>query len=536
MSIGCREVVVQLFKEETLFIFICLGVALLMFYVCKLNTWTHMEIITKRSFRKMTVDDVMSSIWGELPISARFTSLQNSSSAVHSTARLENPRDQYCVGDTLNVLVEMRDYEGCPKKQGGDFILARIHTPNLQASSSGYVTDLLNGSYRVSFTLFWPGAVRVSLRLIHPSEGVHLLGKISSHNYGKINYTGTFINGSKREESQCGIRLDTDKALCEYRKKEDGEYYACIKPQTLPCSSLQTMSSTNIQPQITVNETELLAQKNTGTQIKMNFTAVKVIGCFVGAHRQTEKCEAGMKSPFPSGYFFTNRWSSPICNFISECDIDRCLKGKRLLLFGDSTVRQWIEYLEKKVSDLKFVPPVDEYSLMLAVDNVRNITVQWKMHAYPFVTAHNVLVNKCMPISRELDRVPAGEGRSDVVVVIGVGQHFRPFPLEIFIQRLINIRQAILRLQARSPRALVVIKLENTRELSSTMTHLSDWLGHIQNLAQRKVFGDLRVALVDAWEMSIAADTFATHPNNIVVASEIAVALSHICHYGGLKL
>ncbi|KAG9340121.1 hypothetical protein JZ751_022047 [Albula glossodonta] len=330
----------------------------------------------------MTVDDIMSSIWGELPISAKFTSLQNSSSAQHSTARLENPRDQYCVGETLNVMVEMRDYEGRPKKQGGDFILARIHSSNLQASSSGYVTDLLNGSYRVSFTLFWPGDLR----------GVHLLGKISSHNNGKINYTGTFIDGNKTEESQCGIRLDTDKALCEYRKKEDGEYYACIKPQTLPCSSLQTMSSKNIQSQITVNETELLAQ------------------------------------------------------------------------------------------------------------------------------------------------VPAGEGRSDVVVVIGVGQHFRPFPLEIFIQRLINIRQAILRLQARSPRALVVIKLENTRELSSTMTHLSDWFGHVQNLAQRKVFGDLRVALVDAWEMSIAADAFATHPNNIVVAREIAVALSHICHYGGLKL
>ncbi|KAJ8395021.1 hypothetical protein AAFF_G00039720 [Aldrovandia affinis] len=426
----------------------------------------------------MTVDNIILSIWEDLPTVTNFTSLQKCSAARRSVARLEHPKAQHCVGDTLDVQVEMRDYEGSPKAQGGDFILARIHSPKLHASASGDVTDLLNGSYHVRFRLFWPGNVSVSVLLIHSSEAVNILRRISKQNYGKIVYRGTFANGSKVEESVCGLRLKKDKALCEYRKKEDGEYYACVRPQTLPCSSLLTMRSHNAPTNyLTQNEIQLLVR------------------------------------------------------FLSADVINRCLQGKRLYLLGDSTLRQWIDYLQKKLKDLKYVPPIDNQSSVLAVDPRRNITVQWRKHSHPFVSSHIINVNKCVYISRELDRIEVGEGRSDVVVVIGVGLHFRPFPLEVFIQRLINMRQAIVRLQARSPQALVIIKLENTKELNSNDPVLSNWYGYVQNLAQRKVFGDLKVALVDAWDFTVAANTFATHPNHIVVSNEIAVALSHICHY-----
>ena len=176
------------------------------------------------------------------------------------------------------------------------------------------------------------------------------------------------------------------------------------------------------------------------------------------------------------------------------------------------------------VSGLKYVKPYDTHYSALAVDPERNITVQWRMHGHPFVTTYNMVKDECRHISREVDQVAVGD-----VVVIGVGQHFRPFPLEIFIQRMINMRKAILRLQERSPQTLVIIKLENTRELNSVMTHLSDWFGYVQNRVQREVFRDLKVVLVDAWDMTTAANTFATHPNDIVVFNEIALALSYLC-------
>ncbi|KAJ8334720.1 hypothetical protein SKAU_G00403590 [Synaphobranchus kaupii] len=133
-------------------------------------------------------------------------------------------------------------------------------------------------------------------------------------------------------------------------------------------------------------------------------------------------------------------------------------------------------------------------------------------------------------IPEVLDSIADGGGQEDVIVVIGIGQHFRPYPPEVFIRRLRNVRQAILRLSARSPQTRVVIKLENNREVKTPLMIYSDWYGYMQNLAQRKVFEDMEVALVDAWDMTVAANNFALHPNEVVVSNELAVALSFFCH------
>ncbi|XP_064201914.1 NXPE family member 2-like isoform X1 [Anguilla rostrata] len=500
-------------------------------YFCRTYNWMSLMDPAKNQFREMSVDDIMRSVWDDLPSDGNFSSIESSSSGQHSVVNLEQPGAQYCVGDSLIVLVNMKDHRGNPKVHGGDFILARIHSPNLQASASGEVTDLLDGSYRVRFRLFWPGDVLVSVLLMHSSEAVGILRRISAHNYDKIIYTGTFYSGNKTEQSQCGIRLKTDKPLCEYRKKEDAEYYACVRPKTLPCSTLRTMRSRNGPiSNMTRDERLLLGRKYTGIKMKGSFGPVKVISCPAGTHRPTEKCVAGfgMTSPSPSGYFFKNRWSSTSCqtgNFFSADAISRCLKGRNLKLMGDSTVRQWQETLIRVLKGLKYVKPYNTHYSVLAADPQRNITVQWKMHGHPFVTGYNVVKDAVGYVSREADRVEVSD-----VVVIGVGQHFRPFPLEIFVQRLINMRKAILRLHERSPQTLVVIKLENTREFRSEMTHMSDWFGLVQNLAQRKVFRDLKVVLVDAWDMTTAANTFAIHPNSMIVSNEIALALSHLCH------
>ncbi|KAJ8334719.1 hypothetical protein SKAU_G00403580 [Synaphobranchus kaupii] len=448
----------------------------------------------KTPHKQMTVDEVLFSLsWA--PSTSNYTSFKNSSSAQHSVVRLEQPRAQYCVGDTLNVLVEMRNYTGHPKAYGGDFILARIHSPKLQACASGDVTDFLNGSYHVRFHLFWPGEVQVTVRLMHSSETIKILQRDWMKNYWKGMHMGTFISGKKTERSQCGLRLSSDRALCEYRKKEDGEYYACYRPQTLPCNALTIMTSTRYQlPHLTKEEAQLVIKKNAGREIKNSFNPVAVVGCTDPTHRPTEKCVAGMKSPFPGGYFYSNRWSSSFCQigpFLSEVSITRCLKGKTLYLLGDSTVRQWIEHLERKLK---------------------------------------VNINGSVTISEFLHNIAVGGGQDDAIVVIGIGQHFRSYPPEVFIRRLQNIRRAILRLHARSPQTHVVIKLENNRNLMSGVMMFSDWYGYMQNMAQRKVFEGMKVALVDAWDMTVATDSFVLHPNEDIVSNELAVALSSFCH------
>ncbi|XP_062311822.1 NXPE family member 4-like [Osmerus eperlanus] len=420
----------------------------------------------------MTVDEVILSLaWA--PSTSNFISFNNSSSAEHSLVRLEQPRAHYCVGDTLNVLVEMRNYAGHPKAYGGDFILARIYSPNLKAGASGDVTDFFNGSYRVRFRLFWPGEVQVSVRLIHSSESVKILQRDWMHDYSKATHMGTFISGGKKETSKCALRLSSDRPLCEYRKKEDGDYYACYRPKTLPCNSLTTTKSyVSPGPSLTKEEAQLLA---------------------------------------------------------NEDAITKCLKGKTLYILGDSTARQWIEYLGSKLKGLKLIKNGAESSVAFDADS--NITVRWVRHYHPWGSSRPVTIKGTVTIPEVLDSIAVDGGMEDVQVVIGIGQHFRLYPPELFIRRLQNIRRAILRLLARSPKASVVIKLENIRELNSMMTHLySNWYGYMQNQAQRKVFEDMKVAIVDAWDMTVAANSFAVHPNAVIVSNELAVALSFFCH------
>ncbi|KAL8173522.1 UNVERIFIED_CONTAM: hypothetical protein K2H54_004842 [Gekko kuhli] len=85
---------------------------------------------------------------------------------------------------------------------------------------------------------------------------------------------------------------------------------------------------------------------------------------------------------------------------------------------------------------------------LYAVDMDRNIQIQWKKHGHPIITVYEYSVKDHRYVPWDLDQVA---GDRDMTVVISLGQHFRPFPLELFLQRMLNVRAAIQRLLQRSP-------------------------------------------------------------------------------------
>ena len=132
-----------------------------------------------------------------------FSSLSCTTSAVHSRATLLSPRDAYCRGDRLDVLLEARDHLGRRKGYGRDFLRARVFSPALKAGASGKVTDFNNGTYLVSFTLFWEGRVSLSVLLIHPSEGVLALWRARNQGYDRVTFTGQLANGTSQVNTDC---------------------------------------------------------------------------------------------------------------------------------------------------------------------------------------------------------------------------------------------------------------------------------------------------------------------------------------------
>ncbi|KAF7468105.1 Hypothetical predicted protein [Marmota monax] len=120
-----------------------------------------------------------------------------------------------------------------------------MFSPALKAGASGKVTDFNNGTYLVSFTLFWEGQVSLSLLLIHPSEGVSALWRARNQGYDKIMFKGKFVNGTSQVFTECGLTLNSSSELCTYLYGRDQEAFYCMKPQHMPCEALTHVTTMN---------------------------------------------------------------------------------------------------------------------------------------------------------------------------------------------------------------------------------------------------------------------------------------------------
>ncbi len=105
--------------------------------------------------------------WPETPVLPSPFSLEQTSDPAHSTFTILPGRGggQWHVGDQLEVMIKMYDFQGRPKKSGGDVLLARLHNQKLGAGVAGQVVDHLNGSYSAVFSLLWEGSAQIQVML-----------------------------------------------------------------------------------------------------------------------------------------------------------------------------------------------------------------------------------------------------------------------------------------------------------------------------------------------------------------------------------
>ncbi|XP_028720673.1 NXPE family member 1 [Peromyscus leucopus] len=479
--------------------------------------------------KELRVREILSKLDGQIP-PRPFTHLNTTTSATHSTATILNPRVKYCKGDQLDILVEARDYLRNRKEYGGDFLRARMSSPALKAGASGKVTDFNNGTYLVSFTLFWEGLVSLSVLLIHPSEGVSALWRARNQGYDRIAFKGKFVNGTSQVLTECGLTLNSSNELCKYLYSGGEEVFYCMKPQHMPCEALTHVCTKQQDVSfLTDKEKDLFQKSNIGVEMMKNPKYISVSQCNK-SENERKKCQMGTEIPTPSGYTFRGSWMAAQCkqSLFSSSQISDCLKGKLIYLLGDSTLRQWINYFPKVAKTLK---PFDLhgtglYKKHLLLDAERHTLLEWKKHSHPFITVQLYSVIDDGYIPQEIDRLP---GDKDTVVVITLGQHFRPFPMELFIRRAISIQKAIERLFLRSPDTKVIIKTENIREMHLDTEKFGDFHGYIQYLTMKDIFKDLHVGIIDAWDMTIACGSYLLHPPDEVIGNQIAVFLNYIC-------
>ncbi|XP_030621228.1 NXPE family member 3-like [Chanos chanos] len=241
-----------------------------------------------------------------------------------------------------------------------------------------------------------------------------------------------------------------------------------------------------------------------------------------------KKCIPGLETQVPAGFYHQDQWTSLVCEsqiFSSASQVSVCLRDKQILMMGDSTLRQWFEYLVQHVPSLKLLNLFTSAKSgpFEAVDTDSNIRLEWRAHGLPLRTSETPRADLHY-IAAELQGVAGGE---HTVVVFTIWAHFTTHPLSLYVRRLANIRRAVVALLQRAPRTLVVIKTANTGYKD---VYGSDWLSWQLDCVLRVMFKSLPVVILDVWQMTschYSPDNI--HPPPEVIRNEVDLFLSFVC-------
>nr|XP_055053750.1 NXPE family member 3-like [Misgurnus anguillicaudatus] len=414
------------------------------------------------------------------------TNVSMSTSPDHSTFIFQNLKDSYQIGEELFVTIHARDFNNESKRYGGDFFQAKLFSSKSpkKASVFGEVMDLLNGSYSVHFLLPWVGEAQVAVRLIHSSEAVQVLKHHRATDSDRVFFNGYFEgpgpNGTRLTETvKCNVKWDknglermgTGDCCCDYKDSHSGEEWRCQRPKSLPCSARVYHS--------------------------------------MGGYN---KCLTAKEAMFITRPFTTQTTT-------------QCLKDKHIYMMGDSTMRQWFEFLLKRVPTLKQMNLHVEYHAgpLIAVDVDNNIDLHWRSHGLP-LRSRKTEVSNLHYVSNEIDELTGG---SHTVIVFNLGPHFTTFPLDFFTHRVLRIRKAVLDLLQRAPDTTVIIKTVNTGYKD---VFGSDWFSLQLDRILRWAFQDVSVYILDVWQMTACHyNKENIHPAPVIIKNEIDIFLSFIC-------
>jgi hypothetical protein len=233
----------------------------------------------------------------------------------------------------------------------------------------------------------------------------------------------------------------------------------------------------------------------------------------------------------PLGFFYENRWHMTRCTGVSRLeDFRRCLRGQTLILFGDSTTRQWYE----SVQDMLQCEQTSRKWLShkwreesTSVNHDLNFTVKWIPHSQPFYNDDNRPT--CTSVPTTIADIGSHE---NVIIVFHMYAHFLTYHHQVFWGRIRKVRKAIVDLFDRNPNVVIAIKGPhsfNTAYMNKAL--LNDYMGFMYTDILRYEFRDQRdrVIYLDQRDITIAAGCQDIHPDRYVVDQMVRTMLALVC-------
>ncbi|XP_071965539.1 NXPE family member 4-like [Antedon mediterranea] len=266
-------------------------------------------------------------------------------------------------GEFFSIFVDLYDSSGRQRIKGGDFLFAKLSINGTR--SAGKIIDFDNGTYEVIYFASHEGIVQPNILLVHPQEAVDYLENKLWPIEGRVYWRATFTSKGQQEQTLCMLKKGGSwKNKCEYTYPEalGGIMFICDKPKTLPCDSLKFTNTAR----------DIVAEnfKNTSHEVlnyfakEVQYAAITYISSIPIIVKSAENplvnrpllesidlpvCKGMIPSPLSDGFWTGDVWHSLVCKTKqwSPSEIRRCVRGKHLVLMGDSTTRQWGEVLLK---------------------------------------------------------------------------------------------------------------------------------------------------------------------------------------------
>ncbi|XP_077986146.1 NXPE family member 4-like [Glandiceps talaboti] len=423
-------------------------------------------------------------------------------------------------GDYIQVIMEAYDEYGNRRLRGGDFLQGLMTNENLGTRTTGRVFDYGNGTYSIYFYAAWRGDASITIHLVRHREAILYQKFLNSFENKRLGFTANFTDGKLKEITNCsltnGLGMWQDKCGFVSPSSLGKTAFICEKPETLSCEDLNSTSHNlgdmNINTAQDMQGMSYLFE----TQFQ-NSTIGNPITITIQDSNVTPKlplCGPDLPVTLSSGYWKDNLTFVPLMCRSQQWqkeDMEKCLLGKEIHMYGDSTVGQVSK-------SLRF----------------RNVQPRELFHVHYILLRGGSPVQYVKNMLFEADFIDRIGNCTSVtpVVMMNFCFHFGSWTTRAYLDRIFGAKCAVLRLFKRCPEAIVIIKLAHPRDNVDVVqrVHSSNYRFHDMNRMIRRVFGGIGVRFLDLWDLvSSHITNNQVHMPAAVITQELYLMLSYVC-------
>ncbi|XP_078677134.1 NXPE family member 3-like [Branchiostoma floridae x Branchiostoma belcheri] len=451
-----------------------------------------------------------------------------------------NSGPDFSVGDIVRVVFFAKDQRNNAVTTNiGDYFRASISTLETKSAAVGAITDHQNGTYTATFRLLWEGKVKIKVQLVLPRQAIDVVERtVGEHPFDKVMFRRQYRIDRRTIGTRCSVDptvFHNTGPVCNHSDPHAGGRWYCEKAANISCQTPGYHSyilGSGPKNMLRPGEEKLFARRINPWRLDISGSPSTInVTKGLDPLAKRRRCMPGLATPQINGFYQDGVWNSLVCHnrhFSNQSEWRECLRRKTVHFMGDSTIRQWYEYLVEtlNLTDVTLPEATHQSGPSLAKDPVDNITLKYRTHGPPIRTSSTKTSN-LKYIANALDEI---EGGPNDVVGITVGAHLTAFPVQLYRERMEAIRAAIRRLHQRSPQTLVAIKTANTFTSGSEVNG-GDWLAYRFDLVMRELFAGMDVVLVDAWGMTSAQQWHVDviHPGSDIIGQQVELLGSFIC-------